>query len=109
LEWELQLHYCKAEGAYQQLKEDTALRRMSSDVDMFMFDLQQSLPTPKLAPNIFSFYKRQMWTNNLGIHDCLNEKGYMYMWPESIASRGSQEIASCLFKHFLRLDHRLAT
>ena len=25
---------------------------------------------------------------------------YMYMWPESVASRGSQDIASCLLKHF---------
>ena len=41
-----------------------------------------------------------MWTYNLGIHDCSNEKGFMCMWPESIASRGSQEIASCLLKHF---------
>ena len=55
LECELQLHHCKAEGAYQQLKEDTALCRMSFDVDMFTFDLQQSLPTPKLATNIVFF------------------------------------------------------
>ena len=99
LECELQLHHCKAEGAYQQLKEDIALCRTSSDVDMLTFDLQQSLPTPKLATNV-AFYKRQMWTYNLGIHDCSNEKGFMYMWPESLASRGSQEVASCLFKHF---------
>ena len=99
LECELQLHHCKAEGAYQQLKEDTALCRMSSDVDMYTFDLQQSLPTPKLSTNVV-FYKRQMWTYNLGIHNCSTEKGYMYMWPESVASRGSQDIASCLLKHF---------
>ena len=99
LECELHLHHCKAERTYQQLKEDSALSRTSSDVDMFTFDLQQSLPTPKLATNIV-FYKRQMWTYNLGVHDCSNERGYMYMWPECIASRGSQEIGSCLLKHF---------
>ena len=52
LECELQLHHWKAEGAYQQLKEDTALCRTSSNVDMLTFDLQQSLPTPKLATNV---------------------------------------------------------
>ena len=66
---------------------------------MLTFDLQQSLPTPKLATNVV-FYKRQMWTYNQGIHDCSNEKGFMYMWPESMASRGSQDISSCLLKHF---------
>ena len=41
-----------------------------------------------------------MWTYNLGVHDCSNEKGHMNMWPESTASRGSQEIGSCLLQHF---------
>lgn len=66
---------------------------------MFTFDLQQSLPTPKLSTSVV-FYKRQMWTYNFGIHECASEKGYMYVWPECIASRGSQEIASCLLRHF---------
>ena len=66
---------------------------------MFTFDLEQALPTPKLTTNIV-FYKRQMWTYNLGVHDCSNGKGYMYMWPETTASRGSQEIGSCLLQHF---------
>ena len=99
LESELHLHHCKAERAYQQLREDTALSRTSSNIDMLTFDLEQTLPTPKLTTNIV-FYKRQMWTYNLGVHDCSNEKGHMYMWPESIASRGSQEIGSCLLQHF---------
>ena len=66
---------------------------------MFTFDLQQSLPTPKLSTNVV-FYKRQLWTYNFGIHECASEKGYMYVWPECNGSRGSQEIASCLLKHF---------
>ena len=94
LQCELKLHHCKAERAYQQLKEDTALSQALEDVDMITFDLTPSLPTPKLATNIV-FYKRQMWTYNLGIHDCSNVKAVMFMWPESTASRGSQEVCSC--------------
>ena len=81
LQLELRLHHCKAERAYQQLKEDTAVCRSLQEVDVITFDLEQSLPTPKLSTNVV-FYKRQMWTYNLGIHDCSNEKGYMCMWPE---------------------------
>ena len=99
LQLELKLHHCKAEPAYQQMKEDTALCRSLQEVDMITFDLEQSLPTPKLSTNLV-FYKRQMWTYNLGIHDCSNEMGYMCMWPECVASRGSQEISSCSLKYF---------
>ena len=68
---------------------------------MLTFDLKQSLPTPKISTNVV-FYKRQMWTYNFGVHDCSTDKGYMYMWPESTASRGSKEITSCLNKHLQR-------
>ena len=61
LESGLRLHQCKSERAYQQLKEGTDLSQSSQNVDMITFDLQQSLPTPKLATSVV-FYKRQMWT-----------------------------------------------
>ena len=95
-EWEL--HKRKAERAYQQLKEDTALSKSTSNVDAITFDLEQSLPTPVLTTNVV-FYKRQLWTYNLGIHDCKTSKAYMHMWHEGTASRGSQEVASCLHQH----------
>ena len=99
LESELRLHQCKAERAYQQLKEDTALSQSSQNVDMITFDLQQSLPTPKLATSVV-FYKRQMWTYNLGVHDCSNGRGFTFVWLESVAStRGSHEVCSCVFKY----------
>ena len=98
LEGELMLHQCRAERAYQQLKEDAAMCKAKDSVVMVTFDLQQSLPTPKISTNIV-FYKRQMWTYNFGVHDCSNDKGFMYMWPESIALRGSKEVISCLNKH----------
>ena len=111
LESECQLHHCKAQRAYQQLSEDTALSRSSPNVDMITFDLQQSLPTPKLSTNIV-FYKHQLWTYNLDVHDCSDGRGYMFMWPESTASRGSQEVCSSVLK-FLRMkgssaDHLIA-
>ena len=98
LESELRLHQCKSECAYQQHKEDTALSQSSQDVDMITFDLQQSHPTPKLATCVV-FYKRKMCTYNLGVHDCSNKRGFMFMWPESVTSRGSHEVCSCVFKY----------
>lgn len=57
LRFELQPHQTRAQRAYQQLKEDTAVSKLDQTVDMFTFDLQQSLPTPKISKGIV-FYKR---------------------------------------------------
>lgn len=35
---------------------------------------------------------------NLGIHDCTEGKGYMFLWTEDTAKRGSDEVASILLK-----------
>lgn len=51
-----------------------------------------------------AYYKRQLWFYNLCVYDKVRQIGYtcMYVWNESIASRGSQEIGSCLYKHFFK-------
>ena len=93
--WEL--HLRKAERAYQQLKEYSALSKSDPNTMVVTFDLQQSLPTPVLTTNIV-YYKRQLWTYNLGVHNCSSELGHMFLWHEGIASRGSHDIGSCLLK-----------
>jgi hypothetical protein len=39
-----------------------------------------------------------MYCYNLGIHDLSSNKAVMYVWDECTASRGSEEIASCLVR-----------
>lgn len=38
----------------------------------------------------------------VGIYDEVRKTAYMYVWNESIASRGSQKIASCLYRHSMK-------
>ena len=99
LQWDV--HKIRAESAYQSLREDTALAKSFNDIEMFTFDLQQALATPLLTTNVV-FYKRQLWTYNLGVHDCKTDRGHMYMWS-SFRGDGFVPATSTLsFEQFYR-------
>ena len=71
-------------------------------VDMASFDFMQNLPTPNLTHNDVLKYKRQLWMYVFGIHDMVVDRGYMNLWDETVAKRGSLEVASCL-RHFFEI------
>ena len=96
---EKELHLRKAAALQDSLKQETENAKASKDICVVSFDLQQALPVPNLTVGP-AFYLRKAWVYNLGIHDCGTGKGYMYMWSENIAKRGSDEISSILLKHF---------
>ena len=94
-----ELHLCKADAARASLKNDVDIAKQSNGTRAVLtFDLQKTLPTPVLSTGV-AYYKRQLWTYNLGIHDEVNNIGFMYVWSEETASRGPQEIASCIMTH----------
>lgn len=59
------------------------------------FDLQKMLPTPILTCTKV-YYSRQLWTYNFNVHDIGTDNAFMFMWHEAQASRGCEEVASCL-------------
>ncbi|KAE9528764.1 hypothetical protein AGLY_012339 [Aphis glycines] len=94
----LNLHQAAADLAYSTKANDKVIAKNVSTKKCYSFDLQQCLPTPFLQSSVV-FYKRQLWTFNLTIHDNCTGKSYNYMWHEGIAGRGANEIASCLYYH----------
>ena len=46
------------------------------------------------------FYMREMWVYNMGIHDCINDQGHMFMFGEDIAKRDLSAGSSCLQTYF---------
>eukprot|EP00102_Acyrthosiphon_pisum_P027826 XP_016665036.1 PREDICTED: uncharacterized protein LOC107885857 isoform X2 [Acyrthosiphon pisum] len=93
-------HQEEAEQAYETKRND--ITTMSTDTCVLSFDLQQCLPTPQLE-NSVSFYKRQLWTYNLTIHNCKTSNASCYVWYESLAKRGANDISSCLFNYLKNL------
>ncbi|CAH1958505.1 unnamed protein product [Acanthoscelides obtectus] len=97
---EMELHQRKAQSAREGMKSDAVVAKNNSEVTAIAFDLMKTLPTPVISTGI-SYYKRQLWTYCLGIHNLATKESFMYIWNESIASRGPQEIGSCLL-HFIK-------
>jgi len=59
------------------------------------FDLQAILITPDGEISNF-YYKRRLATYNLTFYNMKNGDGACYVWNETIAKRGANEIGSCL-------------
>lgn len=68
-----------------------------------MVDLQKCLPTP-LLKNAQSFYSLELWTFNFTVYDSSTKSASCYVWDESQAGRGGNEIGSCLRKFILSLN-----
>jgi len=99
LKTQLEIHHRKADSARHGLQADCKKAKIASEnLTTLTFDLQKTLPTPVLSTGI-CYYKRQLWTYNMGVHDMASDTGYMYLWNESVASRGPNEVASALLCH----------
>lgn len=62
----------------------------SIGTEVFTFALGQSIGLPEIKP--VDYTKRQFWLHEFGIFDEVRKLSYVYTWPESVASKGSQEI-----------------
>lgn len=107
-EKEKDLHLTLAEASYAEKRKDKLKSKTDSRFVTVSFDLQKCLPTPFLVSGL-SFYKRQLWTLNLTLYETnkCTSKPICYIWNETIAARGGQEVASCLFKYLDQLPENV--
>lgn len=67
------------------------------------FDLQQVLRCPKLFAGS-TYYKRKLNIYNLTFYELQTKKGACYMWSESEAHRGANDIATAVVKYLEKID-----
>nr|XP_022905846.1 uncharacterized protein LOC111417713 [Onthophagus taurus] len=93
-----EFHLKKAELARSCMKDDAEIVKINQECYACSIDLQKSLPFPVLTVSD-AYYKRNLYCYNFGVHDFAKDSGFFYVWNETVAGRGSQEISSCLLKH----------
>lgn len=101
---EKSLHIAKAETFYTDLKLKSELARTNAHVEVITFDYQQNLPLP-VSPSGDVFYKIQMWVYNFCIHVASSSRSYFFLYDETIAGKGQNEVISLLdffFKNIIR-------
>ncbi|XP_039281706.1 uncharacterized protein LOC111064507 isoform X2 [Nilaparvata lugens] len=93
-------HHREAELARKEMNSDFSKAKEQENVESLSYDLEKTFPLPRIPTNIV-YYKRQINFYNSGIYSGKDNKGFFYVWMENIASRGAQEVGSCLRKNIL--------
>lgn len=84
-------------GFQMQAQDRKAAQTSDEQVHFLTFDLQKTLPLPKLSTSI-AFYLRQVWLYNLGVHivSSTANGGFFQVWTEDEGGRGCEEVCSAL-------------
>ncbi|CAG9573071.1 unnamed protein product [Danaus chrysippus] len=98
IDTEREEHCRKWEQARHVMKTDFILATQCKELECLTFDLQKTLPMPKIPTGII-YYKRQLWLYNMGIYSAKTNTSGCFVWIEGMAGKGAQEVGSCLLKY----------
>ncbi len=102
-EWH-KTHLDRADFLRKQMNEDLEQAKIDDEIETLTFDLQKVLFLPKVPTNIV-YYLRQLNLYNFGIHVGSTNQGIFNVWLEHEASKGTQEVGSCLRKYIMSISH----
>lgn len=91
-------HLEQAESLELQMNVDLANAKTDPTLETLAYDMMKILSKPKLTTSI-AYYKRQLNLYLLGIHIGSSGKTRFNLWREIEASKGTQEVGSCLKKY----------
>ncbi|KAL1489107.1 hypothetical protein ABEB36_014051 [Hypothenemus hampei] len=86
------------------IKDKIALAKNNSAVEILTFDFQQNLTLP-VSSSGEVFYKIQLWVFNFCIHIGSSRKNFFYVYDETVAGKGQNDVAMETGK-FKLIQHR---
>ncbi|XP_037025826.1 uncharacterized protein LOC119067135 [Bradysia coprophila] len=97
-------HVDRADFLRKKMNDDLERAKIDDEIETLTFDLQKVLVLPKVPTNIV-YYLRQLNLYNFGIHVGSTNQGIFNVWLEHEASKGTQEVGSCLRKYIMSISH----
>lgn len=82
----------------RKMKNDAKIKAVAGECTLIEFDLEAVCYTPATNAKAL-FYKRRLAVYNFTVLNVAQKEATCYMWHEGTANRGSNEIASCLWKY----------
>ena len=96
---EKELHQRKAQVFYDRKKAAKRMAQQDPTTLAVAFDFQKELPLPnKTTSDVF--YRRQLSVHSFNIHELAGDNAYIYVYNETVARRGSDDVASLLLHFF---------
>lgn len=102
---EYKKHVQEKNAAKNKFLNDQARSRNSSDFLCASFDLEKVLTTPH-GDSINLYYSRKLAYFNETIYESGSRNGYCYLWHESEAKRGCNEVCTVVFKYLKMIDEK---
>lgn len=96
---EQKIHLLKSDMFYIRKRESKAKSKASKERESITMDFQKNLPVPNITTNDV-YYKRQLTLCMFNIHILSTDESYFYVYDETVAYKGCNEVASFLF-HFV--------
>lgn len=102
IEIEHELHLAKAKTFYDRKRAAKKRSRVTNFKEAICIDYAKNFPCPNVTSNDV-YYKRQLSFYAFNAHILSNGKSVFYTYPETIAHKGSDEVAS--FIHHFVYNH----
>ncbi|XP_023028220.2 uncharacterized protein [Leptinotarsa decemlineata] len=99
---EHEVHLTNAQVFYDRKKAARKASRKSPHKEAICMDYAKNYPCPNIATNDV-YYKRQLSVYAFNIHVMSDSRSLFYIYPQTIASKGSDEVAS--FFHDFIYNH----